>query len=279
MAAEVGALFDEFVQGGLLDDADVLITGSRFSTWDYNGKVSTPVLALKLTMLDAENNQHEQFLSSGELRFFVPSSDGKLAVPVGNQQKLNLNTNAVAFLLSVMNADTAQALSNGLKATGDASLLEGVRMHVIRKAQPKRAGIIQAPGTEGQPQREKTQLLCEKILAYAGQTAPPAAAKTAAAPAASAPATAAPAAAAGGELDDTTVGVLLRLLSDNGNSLKVSAIAGKFFGAAAFKDGGDSAMTAPQRNAVLGLIVKPDFLGAEGRPWTFDKAAGTVSLG
>lgn len=275
---EVGALFDEFVQGGLLDDADVLVTGSRFSTWDYNGKQPTPVLAIKLTMVDGDNNQHEQYLSSGELRFFVPSTDGRLAVPVGNQQKLNLNTNAVAFLLSVMNADTQQALSNQLKATGDVSLLEGVRMHVVRKAQPKRAGLIQAPGTEGQPQREKTQLLCEKIIAYAGQAAPAAGAKPAAPAAAPAAGAAAPA-AAGGELDDTTVGVLLRLLSENGNSLKVSAIAGKFFGAAAFKDGGDSAMTAPQRNAVLGLIVKPDFLGADGRPWTFDKAANTVSLG
>lgn len=275
--AVVGALFDEFVQGGLLDDADVLVKLSRFSSWDYNGKQPTPVLAIKLVMVDGENNEHEQYLSSGEMRFFVPSPDGTVAIPVGAQKKLNLNTNAVAFLLSVMNADTQGQLAAALKATGNVSLLEGVRMHVVRKAQPKRTGLIQAPGTEGQPQREKTQLLCEKILAYAGQAAPPAGVKAAAVPAATA-AAAAPAAAVNSELDDLTVGALLTLLSENGNSLKPSAIAGKFFGAAAFKAGGSMPLEGPVKNSVLGLIVKPEFINAPGRPWTVG-ADGTISLG
>lgn len=275
--AEVGAMFDEFVQGGLLDDADVLIKGSRFSTWDYNGKQPQPVLAIHLSMEDGEAQVHEQYLSSGELRFFVPSSDGRLAVPVGNQSKLNLNTNAVAFLLSVMNAATDADWLAKFKGSGDVSLLEGMRMHVIRKAQPKRAGIIQAPGVEGQPQREKTQLLCERIISYPGQAAP-AAGKSEQAAGKSAVTATAPAAAGGAasEVDDTAVGALCTVIGENGNSMKVSAIAGKFFSSAGVKS---MELPPATKNAVLGVIVKPDFLGAAGRPWTYDKVAGTVSLG
>lgn len=271
--AEQGVAFDEFVQGGLLDDADVTILGSRFSTWDYNGK-QAPVFALKVTMTDDEGAQHEQYLSCGELRFFVPSTDGKKAVPVGTAQKLNLNTNAVAFLLSVMNADKVGTLTAALKASGDASLLEGLKVHVVRKAQPKRAGLaITAPGVEGVPQREKTQLLVEKIIAYAGGVAAPAGA---AAPVAAAGAAAPAAAAPVSEVDDLAVGALCTLLGENGNSMVSTAIAGKFFSSPAVKA---MELDPATKNKVLAVVVQPGFLGAAGRPWTFDAASKTVTMG
>lgn len=279
MAEEQGAMFDEFVQGGLLDDADVTIVGSRFSTWDYNGK-QPPIFALKVTMVDGEGAQHEQYLSCGELRFFVPSTDGKKAVPVGAAQKLNLNTNAVAFLLSVMNADTVGTLTSALKATGDASLLEGLKVHVVRKAQPKRAGLaIVAPDATGNvpAQREKTQLLVEKILAYAGGVAAPAAAaKPAVAAGTAAPAPVAAAAAAVSDVEDTAVGALCALLAENANSLPITAVAGKFFSSPSITGMGLDPAT---KNKVLGVIVQPVWVGAPDRPWKFDAASKIVSLG
>lgn len=267
---ERGAMFDEFVQGGLLDDADVTLVTNRFATWDYNGKQPVPILALKVIMQDSEGENHEQYLSAGELKFFAPSTDGKRAVPVGNQTKLNVNTNAVEFLLSIMNADTKGELATKIRSTDDISILDGLKCHVIRKAQKKRSGILVQAAGEGN--REKTVLTVDRIISYPweGSTA---AGQTKAAAGAT-PAAAAPAAGGSSETEDAAVGVLVQIVSDAGGSIKKSAVAGKVFANADMK-----AAAAPLRNAVLGLIVKDDFLGAEGRPWTYDKAAGTISLG
>lgn len=274
MAEVVGVAFDEFVQGGLLDDADVTVKRARWETWDYNGK-QAPIFALGLDLEDSDGQVHNEHLSCGELRFFVPSADGKLAVPSGTAKKLNLNTNAVAFILSFMNADTAGAITAAFKVQGDISLLEGVKMHVIRKAQPKRAGlaIVADPATAqpGQTVREKTQLLCEKVLAYVGGAAAPGAVANKTAPAAAA----APAVAADPN-EDLAVGALIGMLGENGNTLKQGVIAGKFFSSAAVKA---MELTAPVKNAILGIIVKPAFLGASDRPWSYDAASNTVTMG
>jgi hypothetical protein len=273
---EVGATFDEFVEGGFgFDDVDVTVKAARFAQWDYRGKIPAPVLALKLDMVDAEGKEGEEFLSSGELRFFVPSSDGKKAIPVGNQAKLNINTNAVAFILSLMNADTQGLLAAKLRGGDDISVIDGVQVHVVRKAQPKRPGIAtpEVAAAQGGNSRVQTQMLVEKLIAY-----PPSMGGGTVAGAAKGATASAPAAAGGaaptGEIADMALGLLVQLISEAGAPLKVSAIAGKVFTNPDMK-----AQPAPVRNAVLGLIVKPEFLGAEGQPWTFDKQAGTVSLG
>lgn len=272
---EVGASFEEFSQGGLIDDADVTIKLARFTTWDYNGKTA-PVLALQVNMEDAEGQIHEQYLSSGDLKNFRPSADGTKAVPNGDQTKLNMNTNAVAFLISLMNADTRGELAAKLRPSGDVSLLEGLRCHIIREAQPKRPGIV-APGVEeGQPQFAKTCLKVASIIAYpwekGGAVKPAAAGK--AAPAVNAAAPAAAAMGAGEEVENMAVGMLIGILAANGGSIKKSMIAGKVFSDPDLKK-----ESAPVRNGVLGIVVNEAFLGAEGRPWTFDKATSTVSMG
>jgi hypothetical protein len=85
---------------------------------------------------------------------------------------------------------------------------------------------------------------------------------------------AAVAGAAGSDTEDKAVGVLLSVLAEAGGQIKKTNIAGK-----AFASEGMKAEAAPVRNAILGLIVNQTFLAAEGRPWTYDPATGTVSLG
>jgi|SRR5436190_14291981 len=277
---EQGAVFDEFSTGGLLDDADVIFNQCRFARWDYNG-TQAPVLALNIKMQDVEGEIHDPYLSSGDLKFFVPSSDGKRAVPVGNQQKLNINTNAVQFLISIMNADVRGELANKLKSSSDISVLDGLKAHVVRKAQPKRAGII-VQATD-QAQRDRTTLVVDKILAYPWEPAPAGfgTVKQAAQPAqrtggnGAVQQAAQPAgSAAGTDTEEKAVGVLLSVLAEAGGQIKKTNIAGKVYTNESMK-----AETAPVRNAILGLVVNPQFLGAEGRPWQYDAATGTVSLG
>jgi hypothetical protein len=156
-------------------------------------------------------------------------------------------------------------------------VIDGVRIHVVRKAQPKRPGIQAPEMAAAQANRQATQMLVEKLIAYppsmGGAVAPAAATKGAPA-AATGGNGAAGAAAPTGETAEMAVGLLCQLIAEAGAPLKVSAIAGKVFTNADMK-----AQPAPVRNAVLGMIVKPEFLGAEGQPWSYDKAAGTVALG
>lgn len=279
MADEVkGAMFDEFVQGGLLDDADVTVKTARFVPWDYQGKIQQPVLALQLVLEDAEGQEHKEHLSSGELRFFVPSGDGKKAVPVGNQKNLNSNTNAVAFIVSVLSADTRGELAAKIRSTDDISVLDGTRLHVIRKAQPKRSGIIQQPTADGQPARQAQQLIAEKVLSYSWEAATGSAPKAAPAAATSAAAPAAAAPAANGAVAEIAASVLVQIVAEAGGSIKKGMIAGKVFS----NDTVKSLPTQVEKNAILGLIVKDDFIQSSNMAAMgvkYDAATGTVSLG
>jgi hypothetical protein len=273
MATEQGVVYDEFVQGaGRLDDVDITVASARWVSWDYRGKIANAVLALQVNAVDAEGTEHEEYLSCGDLKFFVPSGDGKKAVPVGSQVKLNINTNAVAFIASLMNADTRGEMAAKLRTSDDISVLDGLKLHVVQKAQPKRAGIVAAPGVASA--EGKTQLIVEKVLSYPWEKAGAAPRAAAAAPAAAPKAGngAPPVADANTELATST---LVTIVSEAGGTIKKSAIAGKVFSNPDVK-----AQPAPVRNALLGIIVRDDFLMSLAEIGIqYDKAAGTVSLG
>lgn len=286
--AERGAMFDEFIETGLLDDANVLIRTARFAQWNYNGKIKDPILALRAEMLDEEGKVHEQFMSSGDLTFFVPSNDGRKAVPIGKYQKLNKNTNAAAFILSIMNSDTRGEMTAKLKTTDDIGVLDGLKVHVVRKKQPKRQSLV-APGSEAAgvaaQEEEKFQMVVDRVLSYpwengAGQVQTirpsdvaqiPASVLTGAAPQ-SAPATGGASAAT-----DLAIGVVVSVIAANGGSIKKAAIAGKVYTNDLVKS--ESAAT---KNAILGLVTKDEFLlsdAAKAVGVNYNQQSGEVSLG
>jgi hypothetical protein len=158
---------EEWVSGGLLNDVDVDITDMSFvDDWTYNGQVETPPLALRVTMTDEAGAETIQYLSAGDLTRFVPSEDGKRAVPAegSTATALNNNTNCAAFLASIMEQGFPKKL-----VSDRVDVFEGCNVHVNRVPQKKRAGLA----TDG---KEREVLIVTKINSLPGEKATTAAA-------------------------------------------------------------------------------------------------------
>lgn len=145
---------DEMVEGGgILDDADVTIKDIKFGMSDYNGAIDEEVGALLVTFEDDDEEEHEQILSAGKGK---PSKDGKsYMVETG----LNSGTNAGLFISSLFECEPSVA--KHLK--DDISVLEGMKLHVIRKAPPKGRNTIQRDDDEGGG-RGKTILVASDVI-------------------------------------------------------------------------------------------------------------------
>jgi len=254
--------------GFTIDDVDVVLEKCRFRLWDYNGTIPNPILGLEVVYRDDEGGEATQVYSAGDTKHFVPSEDGSEAMQVGSLPTLAETTNAMAWMVSLVNAGFPED-----KIGDKVSVFEGTRVHVNQVPQPKRKGL-KNPGTGA----DKNILLVSKIHTYpwdpkAGKTGPKAAAPKApvaakaAAPAvagtvAKAVAPAAPAADAG-ELN----GLAMETLLGKGGAIPKAQIAQEAFKALA---------THPQRNALVQMVYKDEFLKQDGAPWLFDGT--TVSM-
>jgi hypothetical protein len=262
---------DTFVQGGLIDDVDAILTAVRFAKFDYEGK-SDAVLALKVNFTTPDGEPHEQYYSAGDLKRFQPSDDGLRAIPVAGAASLVVSSNASQFLISIVNAGFPKN-----KLGDDVSVFDGTGVHLRRVAQAERKGLSKPK--EGDD-RQKTILVVEKILFQPG-TKPtftigsgttvakgaPAAGKSVGAPAAAA---SAPAAPAGGDIDEKTAGYIIQVLSENGGSFNKTILPNALFKLlAAAKD--------PDQSKVLNTAFKPEWIGSADRPWKLN-ADGFISL-
>jgi hypothetical protein len=250
---------DDFVQGGLVDDIDVTLTKLRFMPFDYQGK-SDPILALLVQMKDADGTEYEQYYSAGDPKRYTIIQDGKAIASITGGGSLVKSSNASQFINSIVNS----GFSKNLLGAGDVTAFEGTNCHVRRVAQEKRAGLTQQADASG---REKTILLVTKINSLPGEKM----GKGTAAKATAAKATAAaPAASNGsGELTDRAVEIVMGILAENGGTILKSKLPTAVFQAA--KDD-------PNKGKLSNLAFSPEFLGAEGRPWSFNAAEGTVAL-
>lgn len=128
---------DAFVEGGgLLDDVDVTFTSVRFGKTDYRGSAATTTTALLVTMETEDGEEHEEIYSIGRKaeKVLMASPDGSRLVPRSGASEVQLNSKSKAgmFLISLIDA--------GYENEGDPkdiSQLEGLRVHVRRKALPK----------------------------------------------------------------------------------------------------------------------------------------------
>lgn len=160
MAAEklVSLLPSEMVQGGLIDDLDVVFESAGFVLYDYNGKADQRV-CLRIEMKDDEGNTHEQFFSAADPKHFAPSSDGSHIVAVSDKGSLVRGSNYDGFMSSLINAGFPEAnLRQGIAA------IVGTKVHVVRKPAPQRSGLLQQEGG-----REKTVLIVEKLISLPGK--------------------------------------------------------------------------------------------------------------
>lgn len=181
MAGALSLRPSTFSQGGLIDDVDVEISRARFVSYDFEGKSDTPKLCILGILKDNDGNEHPQYWSAGDLQYFVPSEDPKNAdlngitcVAVGEKSALNGSTNAALFLNSLVQIGFPEDKLD----EGDLRVLEGLKVHVNRVAQPKRNNLPQKPG---QSNRDPMVLIATALIALPGET-PKAGAKAAAKP-------------------------------------------------------------------------------------------------
>jgi hypothetical protein len=151
---------EDFVAGGFLDDVDVLIIKSRFTMFDYNGKLPEPIPALGVTYKNDEGSEYTQHYKAGNSKDFVPSKDGSGLLPTGRTNLIK-DSNFHIFVTALINA----GFSKETATKGNWSVLEGMRVHVNQQALPKRGGTNQKEGAtipiiseilENQPTAKKT---------------------------------------------------------------------------------------------------------------------------
>lgn len=269
---------DAVAGGGAYDDIDVAILSCRFISWDYKGAIPAPILGLKVDYKTTTDGfEFDQVYSAGELSHFVPSADGRLAVPVGKLTGLVETSNAILFLTSIVNSGFPED-----KIADDVSVFEGLVAHVNKLPQPKRGGLKAA--TPDQAGGKKDYLAVTKIHSYPWdakqgpaasgsigtvKTAQP---KAAAAPKAAAVATSTVVVPVSGDLQSKAIETVMAILGAKGGSVARMALTQE-----AFK----ILKTDPARNEVVQLVYSEPFLkgaGVEGGvPWAFDGT--TVSMG
>ena len=256
---------ETFVEGGLLDDADVEFKSAAFELWDYQGKSPVSAPALKLGMELEGGDTFEQYYSMGNANDWMPSEDGKSLMAVGSATGIRKSTNGSMFLSSLVNAGFPAS-----KLGDDISVIVGTKAHMIQKAQPKRAGIEGGDKRKGADGKEydRTLLVVESIKELpkgVGKLAAGAGAGKGKAAAGKGKAAADAGEAEGGGAEDVAVSAVLQLLSDSPVLEKTKLPAEVF----------KIVKGSPDQAAVLKLVFSDDFLGADGRPWNYSD--GVVS--
>ena len=146
----VSLMPSSYTQGGLIDDQDVTLVENRFVLWNYNREDIPEVPALKIKMVTDDGEEHEDYLSAGDAKFFVPTDDGERLRRVGSRSSLNANSNMATFLKSMIEIGLDET-----KLDGPISVLDGIKVHIRRVAQKKRAGLqtraVDANGQERVP--------------------------------------------------------------------------------------------------------------------------------
>jgi hypothetical protein len=163
---------DQEAGGGLITDVDVDFKSVDCEEWDYNGKVETPVPALHILMVDAEGEEHHQYLSCGSLEKIVPSEDGSTFVPAeGSSTKgIPASSNGGIFMRSLGDCGYPFTSDQGLPDDYDPrnirQLLQGMNAHILRVPQPKRPGIAEPEAKPGKRAFPKESLTVTKINRY-----------------------------------------------------------------------------------------------------------------
>lgn len=159
-----------FSPGGLLNDSDVEIVSSRFTVYDYNGTITDPQqmsVALRLDLKVIETGEeHTEYFSFGRAPDWMIDDDGKTIEPVAGK-KPNNNSVFSFFVQSLLEA----GFDEDMLDAGDISVLEGLRVHVIRKAAPDSWKSL--PGMKkDENKREKTYLAVDRILSKPPKSGP-----------------------------------------------------------------------------------------------------------
>ena len=262
----------DMVKGGLLDDVDVEVLHAQVKVWDYDpldlgkGTLGIETLALRLDMKELDGGEESfQMWSIGDVGQFAPydteERDGVGIKIIGDRSALVETSNFGCLSASLVENGFPE---DKLRA-GRVDILDGLQMHVIRQAAPKRRGLESAK--DG---RESTILLCQDIIKMPwdrgrkGRGKKAAGKKTAASQA--------PTAEPSSDISEATMAMLISVLDKKGGTIPTKGI--KAAGLSVIvKD--KLAADAEARKQILQLAVNEEWLTANG----FTVEDGSVSLG
>ena len=248
------------VKGGLIQDVDATLTSIRFKEYTYpSGQIT--IAAVGALTLDA-GDEYEQVWSVGSPEEWEIEDDGEM---VGNRNgKTGINDNS-NFGMFARELEPAGFPMN--KLDSKISILDGLKAHWIRKAQPKRAGL------QGADERERTTLVPEKIIKLPWEKDKATATKGKTTTTASKPATgAAPASASSNGVGDLENEAAVGIASEVLAALKASAAGGHAKTQWGLKvlsgcSANDSFKALPQgaadRTAVQRLLKNAEFLATQ----------------
>ena len=247
---------EDFVQGGLINDTDVLVTSAKWEYFDYSGQVSSnPAVALRLqgTVVGSDETW-DQHISAGSNKDFVPTpeDDGDTLSPQGTGTALRKGSNFHIFVESLVKCGfPVERLHEG-----KASNFVGVKFHLLRVPAPKREGLTPSEGG-----REKTVVTCSKLLATPWDKRAAAAgskkAAAASAPAAAAAAEAEPAEESGTSTADTAITNITEVLTAAGKALSTATLKVKLLAAL-------GTMDAKEKQAIVKLGQDTGWLAENG---------------
>ena len=236
--------------GGLLDDRNVEFKDAKFVLWDYEGASSREVPALMVTLQpynddwsDEDGDPVIQYWSAGDPDKLKPSKDGLSleSARKGEEPKISRSSNFGLLMKSIVDAGFDE------EKIGDTiDVINGMKAHVARRPQPKRAGLKNA--------KEDANFLAVSTIHEFPYDEKPAKGK-----------------AAGkgkGKAKDTTIEdkadeTLLELLEKT-DPIKKSKLSTLVFQAR--KNDEDV-------KEIVKLVVDDDYLSGDGRPFDFDGTA------
>lgn len=233
---------DTFVKGGLIDDIDATLTGVKCEMYDYNGNVipPNPALGVDIVYGEGEDDMTRQYWSAGNHQDWAASEDGKFFIPVGQKTAFSQSCNMFHLFKSLKEAGFDMA-----KLDGDdgVTALNGLRVHMIRIAAPKRSGLATKKKVNPATGKEydDTILVVQSILGAEGAGAkdePKAESKAGATDA--------------GDAEKQAVDVVKKYLAANGK-LEKKELPTKIY--EMLKDN-------PAKNVILQILFKDEFLNA-----------------
>ncbi len=262
---------EDMVKGGLLNDVDVEIIHAQIKVWDYdpldmgNGTMGIETLVLRLDLKELESGDESfQMWSIGDVGQFAPVDEGDREGAgigmTGDRTAFVQTSNFGIFMASLVDCGVQQPK---LKS-GRVDVLEGIKMHVIRTAAPKRRGLAGSDKDD----RDKTILICSAIISVPWDKKGKKASKRAAPKKA---ATSTPAAEVSSEINDQAMTMLVAILDQKGGAIPLKNI--KAAGLSVLvkeKVTSDAAV----RKAILGLATDAEWLAENG----FELTDGEVSL-
>lgn len=147
-----------FTSGAGLNEGDYQLTDHSIVLWDYDGKMATNVLALRVTAqpgrvqgknFTPEGEPIHQHYSIGDAGAFGPDDTGKKIVAIGTRASLGKGSNFYIYMENLINAGFPED-----RFDNDVSVFDNMVVHITPIPAPKR-NLPQSNLVAGNPEQQQ----------------------------------------------------------------------------------------------------------------------------